>query len=220
MSTIDLGPQSDALDCVEGTVHVVDDDELVRGALVGLLESIDLRVRTFSSVEEFLRAPEAEGPACLVLDVRLRGQSGLAFQKSVVDKGLPHMPIIFMSGHGDIRMTVAAMKAGAVDFLAKPFRDQEMIDAVIAALDRDMKRLETEQSLRGLRANWETLTEREREVLRHLVTGLMNKQIAAAMGVAEITAKIYRGHAMRKMNARSVAEVVRMMQALAGQGVT
>jgi len=220
MSTIDLGPQSDALDCVEGTVHVVDDDELVRGALVGLLESIDLRVRTFSSVEEFLRAPEAEGPACLVLDVRLRGQSGLAFQKSVVDKGLPHMPIIFMSGHGDIRMTVAAMKAGAVDFLAKPFRDQEMIDAVIAALDRDMKRLETEQSLRGLRANWETLTEREREVLRHLVTGLMNKQIAAAMGVAEITAKIYRGHAMRKMNARSVAEVVRMMQALAGQGVS
>jgi len=220
MSTIDLGPQSDALDCVEGTVHVVDDDELVRGALVGLLESIDLRVRTFSSVEEFLRAPEAEGPACLVLDVRLRGQSGLAFQKSVVDKGLPHMPIIFMSGHGDIRMTVAAMKAGAVDFLAKPFRDQEMIDAVIAALDRDMKRLETEQSLRGLRANWETLTEREREVLRHLVTGLMNKQIAAAMGVAEITAKIYRGHAMRKMNARSVAEVVRMMQALAGQGMS
>ncbi|PLP97253.1 response regulator transcription factor [Cupriavidus pauculus] len=219
MSTIDLSPQADALDFVQGTVYVVDDDELVRGALVGLLESIDLRVRAFASVEEFLRAPEAEGPACLVLDVRLRGQSGLAFQKSIVDKGLPHMPIVFMSGHGDIRMTVTAMKAGAVDFLVKPFRDQEMIDAVIAALDRDMKRLEAELSLRGLRACWETLTVREREVLRHLVTGLMNKQIAAAMGVAEITAKIYRGHAMRKMNARSVAEAVRMMQALAGQGV-
>ncbi|WP_066740185.1 response regulator transcription factor [Cupriavidus sp. D384] len=219
MSIVDLSPQPDVLDFVQGTVHIVDDDELVRGALVGLFESIDLQVRSFTSVEEFLRAPETEGPACLVLDVRLRGQSGLAFQRSVVEKGLPHMPIIFMSGHGDIRMTVTAMKAGAVDFLAKPFRDQEMIDAVIAALERDMKRLEAEHALRGLRASWETLTVREREVLRHLVTGLMNKQIAAAMGVAEITAKIYRGHAMRKMNARSVVEVVRMMQALAGEGV-
>lgn len=219
MSTVDLAPLSDSHVIVQGTVHVVDDDELVRGALVGLLESIELQVRAFASVEEFLRAPAAQGPACLVLDVRLRGVSGLAFQRSVVEKGDPHMPIVFMSGHGDIRMTVAAMKAGAVDFLAKPFRDQDMIDAVIAALERDTKRLESERSLSGLRANWETLTSREREVLRHLVTGLMNKQIAAAMGVAEITAKIYRGHAMRKMQARTVVEVVRMMQALEGQVV-
>lgn len=219
MSTVDLAPLSDPHVIVQGTVHVVDDDELVRGALVGLLESIELQVRAFASVEEFLRAPAAQGPACLVLDVRLRGVSGLAFQRSVVEKGDPHMPIVFMSGHGDIRMTVAAMKAGAVDFLAKPFRDQDMIDAVIAALERDTKRLESERSLSGLRANWETLTSREREVLRHLVTGLMNKQIAAAMGVAEITAKIYRGHAMRKMQARTVVEVVRMMQALEGQVV-
>ncbi|GJG97543.1 response regulator transcription factor [Cupriavidus pauculus] len=209
-STLSLAPQVVA----QGTVHIVDDDELVRAALVGLLESIDMQVRAFGSIEEFLRAPQADGPSCLVLDVRLRGQSGLAFQRSLVDKGQPHMPIVFMSGHGDVAMTVKAMKAGAVDFLAKPFRDQDMIDAVIAALERDMKRLETEQQLSGLRSSWETLTLREREVLRHLVTGLMNKQIAAAMGVAEITAKIYRGHAMRKMNARTVVEVVRMMQAL------
>lgn len=209
-STFALAPRVMA----QGTVHIVDDDELVRAALVGLLESIDMQVRAFGSIEEFLRAPQTDGPSCLVLDVRLRGQSGLAFQRTLVDKGQPHMPIVFMSGHGDVAMTVKAMKAGAVDFLAKPFRDQDMIDAVIAALERDMKRLETEQQLSGLRSSWETLTLREREVLRHLVTGLMNKQIAAAMGVAEITAKIYRGHAMRKMNARTVVEVVRMMQAL------
>jgi len=128
------------------------------------------------------------------------------------------MPIIFISGHADIAMTVKAMKAGAVDFLAKPFRDQDMIDAVVAALERDAKRIEAEHSLRDLRSSWETLTVREREALRLLVRGLMNKQIAAEMGVAEITAKIYRGHAMRKMNARSVVEIVRMLQALAIEG--
>jgi FixJ family two-component response regulator len=198
----------------QGTVHIVDDDELMRKALTSLLESIDLQVRAFGSVEDFQRAPKVIGPACLVLDVRLRGQSGLAFQKSAMQKGQPHMPIVFMSGHADIAMSVKAMKAGAVDFLAKPFRDQDMIDAVIAALERDMQQLETEQSLRGLRRSWDTLTAREREVLRHVVAGMMNKQIAAAMGIAEITAKIYRGHAMRKMNARTVVEAVQIMRAL------
>lgn len=198
----------------QGTVHVVDDDDLMRKALTGLLESIDLEVRAFGSVEDYLRAPKVSGPACLVLDVRLRGQSGLAFQKSLADAGRPHIPIVFMSGHADVAMTVKAMKAGAVDFLAKPFRDQDMIDAVISALDADTRRLEAEQSQRGLRRAWETLTAREREVLRHVVAGLVNKQIAAQMGIAEITAKIYRGHAMRKMSARTVVEVVRMMQTL------
>ncbi|RZT29022.1 response regulator transcription factor [Cupriavidus agavae] len=202
---------------VPRTVHIVDDDDLVRGALTTLLESLDLDVRAFASIPEFLEAPPVDGPSCLVLDVRLRGQSGLAFQRAIVDKGEPHMPIVFMSGHADIPMTVKAMKAGAVDFLAKPFREQDMIDAVIAALEHDARRLETEQSLRGLRAAWETLTLREREVLGHLAAGLVNKQIAAAMGVAEITAKIHRGHAMRKINARTVVEVVHKMQALAGE---
>ena len=198
------------------TVHIVDDDDLVREALASLLESLDLNVRAFASIAEFLECPPVDGPCCLVLDVRLRGQSGLAFQRSIVDKGQPHMPIIFMSGHADIPMTVRAMKAGAVDFLAKPFREQDMIDAVIAALEHDARRLENEQSLRGLRSNWETLTVREREVLRHLASGLVNKQIAAAMGVAEITAKIHRGSAMRKMNACTVVEVVYKLQALGG----
>lgn len=196
------------------TVHVVDDDDLVRGALTGLLRSIDLKVEAFASVEDFLAAPRAPGPSCLVLDVRLRGQSGLTFQKSLVDRGQPHIPIVFMTGHGDIAMTVKAMKAGAIDFLTKPFRDQDMIEAVMAALDRDAKRLEAEQATGALRHCWESLTAREREVLHHVAAGLMNKQIAAEMGVAEITAKIHRGQAMRKMNARSVAELVRMMQAL------
>ncbi len=124
------------------------------------------------------------------------------------------MPMVFMSGHADIAMSVKAMKAGAVDFLAKPFRDQDMIDAVMVALERDMRRLETEQSLSGLRSSWETLTTREREVLRHVAAGSMNKTIAAAMGIAEITVKIYRGHAMRKMNARTVVEAVQIMRAL------
>ncbi|PLP97558.1 response regulator transcription factor [Cupriavidus pauculus] len=218
MSVVSLAPLPDSHALVQGTVHIVDDDDLVRSSLGCLFESIALAVRPFPSVEEYLRAPQVDGPSCLVLDVRLRGLSGLAFQRSLVEKGVPHIPIVFISGHADIAMTVKAMKAGAVDFLAKPFRDQDMIDAVVAALERDATRIETEQSLRELRANWETLTEREREVLRLLVRGLMNKQIAGAMGVAEITAKIYRGQAMRKMNARSVVEIVRMLQALAIEG--
>jgi FixJ family two-component response regulator len=195
-------------------VYIVDDDDLVRGALIGLLRSIDLEVHAFASTDEFLAAPKRANPSCLVLDVRLRGQSGIAFQKSLAETGQPHMPIIFMTGHGDIAMTVKAMKAGAMDFLSKPFRDQDMIDAVIAALDCDAKRLETDRSLHDLRACWESLTPREREVLQHVAAGLMNKQIAGNMGIAEITTKIHRGQAMRKMNTRSVADLVRKMEAL------
>lgn len=195
-------------------VYIVDDDEFVRGALVSLLRSIDLEVHAFASTEEFLVAPRSTGASCLVLDVRLRGQSGIAFQKSLVESGQPHMPIIFMTGHGDIAMTVKAMKAGAMDFLVKPFRDQDMIDAVITALESDAKRSKADRSLHELRARWESLTPREREVLEHVAAGLMNKQIAGNMGIAEITAKIHRGQAMRKMNGRSVPDLVRMMEAL------
>lgn len=200
------------------TVYVVDDDHLVRDAVSGLLESIGVRTMTFASISEFQEAPSRPGPCCLVLDVRLRGQSGLAFQARVVEERLPYMPIVFMSAYADIPMTVKAMKAGAVDFLAKPFREQELIDAVNAAIDSDIKRLESEDVVRTLRAKWETLTVREREVMAHLATGLASKQIASVMGVAEITANIHRGHAMRKMQVRNVVEVVHIMQALAGAG--
>ncbi len=195
-------------------VYVVDDDELVRTALDSLLRSIDLEVRSFAATEEFLAAARADGPSCLVLDVRLRGQSGLALQQTLLQTGQPPIPIIFMTGHGDIAMTVKAMKAGAMDFLAKPFRDQDMIDAVNAALERDAQRLARAQALHAARLCWDALTPREREVVQHVAAGLMNKQIAARMGIAEITVKMHRGQAMRKMNARSVAELVRRMEAL------
>jgi len=196
------------------TVYIVDDDELVRVSLRSLLRSMGLDAHDFASTEAFLAAPRLDGPSCLVLDVRLRGESGLVFQQWLIDSGRPHMPIIFMTGHGDIAMTVTAMKAGAVDFLTKPFREQDMIDAVIAALDRDAKRLATERQLTGMRDDWMSLTPREREVMRHVAAGLMNKQIAAEMGIAEITAKMHRGQAMRKMHVRSVAQLVRRMEAL------
>ncbi|MDM0033641.1 response regulator [Variovorax sp. J22P271] len=194
--------------------YIVDDDELVRSALGSLLRSIDLEVRAFDSTEAFLAAPRADGPSCLVLDVRLRGQSGLALQQSLLQLGRPPIPIIFMTGHGDIAMTVKAMKAGAVDFLSKPFRDQDMIDAVTAALDSDARRADAERKLLALRSCWNSLTPRERAVTQHVAAGLMNKQIADRLGIAEITAKIHRGQAMRKMNSRSVAELVRKMEAL------
>ena len=206
--------QTGSLESDARLVYVVDDDELVRGALSGLLRSIDIDVRAFASTEEFLAADKPAIPSCLVLDVRLRGQSGLALQQTLIDDGHLHMPIIFMTGYGDIAMSVKAMKAGAMDFLAKPFRDQDMIDAVIAALERDARRLASDRSLHTMRTAWDSLTPREREVLQLVATGLLNKQIAANMGIAEITAKIHRGQAMRKMNSRSVAELMRKMEAL------
>jgi FixJ family two-component response regulator len=203
-----------AANTVSGVVYVVDDDDLIRGALASLLRSIDLEVTAFGSAEQFLAAPKIPGPACLVLDVRLRGQSGLALQKFLLEKESGAMPIVFMSGHGDVAMSVEAMKAGAMDFLTKPFRDQDMIDAVVAALERDAQRLAIDSSLGELRERWASLTPREREVLVNVAAGLMNKQIASKMGIAEVTVKIHRGQAMRKMNVRAVADLVRKTDAL------
>lgn len=196
------------------TVYVVDDEPLVRTSLKGLFRSMGLEVCDFGATEDFLAAPKAPGPACLVLDVRLRGESGLAFQQSLANSGLARLPVIIMTGHGDIAMTVRAMKAGARDFFEKPFREQDMIDAVVGALDADARRLAAERSLDGLRDCWAQVSPREREVLRHVAAGRLNKQIAGEMGIAEITAKIHRGQGMRKMRSRSVAELVRKMQAL------
>lgn len=192
-----------------GVVYIVDDDDSMRGALTSLLRSIDLEVHAFHSAEAFLAAQRSPGPSCLVLDVRLRGQSGLALQKALLTQERSAMPVVFMTGYGDIAMTVEAMKAGAIDFLTKPFRDQDMIDAVVAALQRDAQRLEADGSLVEARERWDALTPREREVLVHVAAGLMNKQIASKMCIAEVTVKIHRGQAMRKMNVRSVAELVR-----------
>ncbi|CAP44274.1 response regulator transcription factor [Bordetella petrii] len=198
----------------EPLVYIVDDDESMRLSLQSLLRSSGLRVETFQSAQEFLAFPKSQGPSCLVLDVRLRGESGLAFQEQIAKSGL-RMPIVFMTGHGDIAMTVKAMKAGAVDFLAKPFRDQDMLDAVANALARDSERLAAEQSIAQLRAAHASLTPREREVMALVVSGLLNKQIAFELNVSEVTVKIHRGQVMKKMGARSVADLVRKAESLA-----
>jgi FixJ family two-component response regulator len=197
----------------EPVVYVVDDDESMRSALGGLLRSVGLRVETFESPQDFLAFPRDDAPSCLVLDVRLRFESGLAFQEQVMKSGVC-MPIVFMTGHGDIAMTVKAMKAGAVDFLAKPFRDQDMLDAVANALARDGERLTAEQAISALRVAYDSLTPREREVMGFVVAGLMNKQIASEMNLSEITVKIHRGQVMKKMAARSVADLVRKSESL------
>ncbi|NWL76952.1 DNA-binding response regulator [Pseudomonas taiwanensis] len=194
-------------------VYVVDDDESMRLALEGLLRSIGLRVETFESSQEFLAFPKNNVPSCLILDVRLRGESGLAFQEQVEKSGL-RMPIVFMTGHGDIAMTVKAMKAGAVDFLAKPFRDQDMLDAVANALAKDGERLAAEQSIATLRTAFDSLTVREREVMGFVVAGLMNKQIASELNLSEVTVKVHRGQVMKKLAARSVADLVRKSESL------
>jgi FixJ family two-component response regulator len=197
----------------EPIVYVVDDDASLREALRSLLRSIGLQVELFDSVADFMGHPRSDAPSCLLLDVRLRGTSGLDFQQQLANAGI-HLPIVFMTGYGDIAMTVRAMKAGAVDFLTKPFREQDLIDAVSAAHQRDRLRREAERGQQALHDRYATLTSRERQVMALAASGLMNKQIAGQIGLSEITVKIHRGQAMRKMAARSFADLVRMAQAL------
>ena len=194
-------------------VIIVDDDELVRDALAGLLRSIGLQTKQFASVPKFLKWKLPDRPSCLVLDVRLPGLSGLDFQ-SELNKTNAQIPIVFMTGHGDIPMSVRAMKGGAVDFLSKPFRDQDMLDAVQTALENDRKRRQSANGRVQLKTVFDALTSREQEIMGFVAAGLMNKQIAAEIGVSEVTVKFHRGNMMRKMGARSVAELVRMADTL------
>jgi FixJ family two-component response regulator len=196
-----------------GTVHIVDDDESIRLSLDSLFRSIGLTTRLYGTAREFLAAELGEEPCCLVLDVRLPGQSGLDFQQQLADGGT-HIPVVMMTGHGDIPMSVRAMKAGAVDFLAKPFRDQEMLDAVTLAIEKDKTQRTADKDIAGLRARFEALSPRERQVMTLVTAGRMNKQVAGELNLSEITVKIHRGSAMRKMGARTLADLVRMAEAL------
>ncbi|MGA7924427.1 MAG: response regulator transcription factor [Candidatus Sulfotelmatobacter sp.] len=194
-------------------VFVVDDDVSIRDALKSLIRSVGLRVELFESPREFLQAKRPDAPSCLVLDVRLPGESGLDLQRELADASI-HIPIIFITGHGDIPMSVQAKKAGAVEFLTKPFRDQDLLDAIQQALERDKTRRLQEAEVAKLRERYESLTSRERDVLPLVVSGLLNKQIAGEIGTSEATAKLHRSQLMRKMGAESLAELVRMSEKL------
>jgi FixJ family two-component response regulator len=194
-------------------VYIVDDDQSVREALGSLFRSVGYQVHLFGSTDDFLKAKLADSSSCLVLDVRLPGLSGLDLQNHLQREGV-HIPIIFMTGHGDIPMSVRAMKAGAVDFLPKPFRDQDMLDAVGNALDADRKRRGEERSLAVVRAAFETLSPREREIMQLVTSGLMNKQVAGKLNLSEITVKVHRANVMKKMSAHSLADLVRMAELL------
>ena len=194
-------------------VLIVEDDLSVQRALGNLFQSVGLEVEVFGSASDMLKGKLPDVASCLVLDVRLPGLSGLDFQSELAKANI-RIPIVFMSGHGDIPMTVRAMKGGAVDFLTKPFRDQDMLDAVVAAIERDRKRRKTDKIAADLQAHLATLTPREREILAWVSSGLMNKQIAAELGLAEITVKIHRGHIMKKMAAKSLADLVKKAEAL------
>ena len=195
------------------TVFVVDDDASIREALSSLIRSVGLQVEVFSSAREFLRKKAADGPACLVLDVRLPGQGGLDFQRELTTGGV-HLPIIFITGHGDITMSVQAMKGGAIEFLTKPFRDQDLLDAIQSGLERDRGQRHKDKVIARLRARFSSLSQREREVMTFVVAGRLNKQIAGDIGVSEITVKVHRGSLMRKMEAASLVELVLMAEQL------
>ena len=194
-------------------VHIVDDDESLRRAMESLCRSVGLQTRAYGSAQEFLDAKREDVPGCLVLDVRLPGMSGLDFQSQLDELGI-HLPVILVTGHGDIPMSVRAMKAGAVDFLPKPFRDQDLLDGVAAAIERDRRRRAVDGGAHILRDRFLTLSPREQQVMMLVTTGKMNKQVAGDLGLSEITVKIHRAAAMRKMAARTLADLVRMADAL------
>ena len=196
-------------------VFVVDDDPSVRSSLKFLLSSVGLQVESFDSAETFLQKKPPDAPSCLVLDVRLRGLSGLDFQRELAARNI-RIPIVFVTGHADIPMSVRAMKAGAIEFLTKPYRDQDLLDAVRIALDRDRARREQEKDLTELQQRFDSLTPREQEVISMVVSGMLNKQIADQLGTAENTVKVHRSRAMEKMNAQSFADLVRMIEKLKG----
>jgi FixJ family two-component response regulator len=206
-------PPDDFASAGERIVFVIDDDEAMRATLSSLFRSVGLRVELFGSAREFAQIKMPDVASCLVLDVRLPGVSGLDFQAELAEADI-RIPIIFMTGHGDIPMSVKAMKAGAVDFLTKPFRDQDILDAVIRALERDQKRRDSEKPVSEHRILLGSLTSREREVMTFVAEGLMNKQIAAKLGITEITVKVHRGHMMKKMKARSLMDLLEMADLL------